>query len=132
MIAHLHVHSYYSFFDSTLSPAEIARLAAERGFCAAALTDSNSLAGAPAFAQACKEAGIQPIFGVEVDDESGGGGGADGGERALVLARDWEGWGAICRLITDRHLLTAPEPSLARTLGGVWVKGGKSAQNARA
>jgi DNA polymerase III alpha subunit len=118
VIAQLHVHSHYSFFDSTLSPEDVARLAAERGFGVAALTDTNSLAGATAFYKACRERSVQPILGAEVDDPR------RPDERALVLVRDAQGWAELCRLISTRHLQGHREPAVERTLGGVWVKGG--------
>jgi len=122
MIAHLHVHSHYSFFDSTLAPEEIPRVAVERGFTVVALTDTNSLAGAVAFFKACREHHVQPILGVEIDDPQTG-------DRAVVLARDWTGWGELCRLVTERHLRGEPEPAVVQDLSGAWVKGGTAEDN---
>jgi len=61
----LHVHSYYSFLDSTLSPAAIVELARQHGLPAIALTDPN-LHGAVEFQQLAKAAGVQPLIGAEV------------------------------------------------------------------
>jgi error-prone DNA polymerase len=61
----LNVKSCFSFMDSLLRPEDIARLAAERGAKAAAMTDAN-LHGAVAFCAAAKEAGIKPIVAAEV------------------------------------------------------------------
>lgn len=66
VFVHLHVHSYYSFFDSTLPPAEIAVLAREAGSDCVALTDTNCLSGAVEFYKAVREAGLKPILGAEV------------------------------------------------------------------
>lgn len=63
---HLHVHSYYSFFDSTLPPGEIAVLARNAGADCIALTDTNCLSGAVEFYKAAREAGLKPILGAEV------------------------------------------------------------------
>ena len=63
---HLHVHSHFSFLDSTLSPEEIVRLAAAAGDAAVALTDTNCMAGVVAFVKAAMAAGIRPILGAEV------------------------------------------------------------------
>ena len=63
---HLHVHSHYSFLDSTLSPEDVVRLAAAAGATAVALTDTNCMAGVVAFAKAAMAAGIRPILGAEV------------------------------------------------------------------
>jgi DNA polymerase III alpha subunit/nucleotidyltransferase/DNA polymerase involved in DNA repair len=62
----LRVHSHYSFLDSTLSPAAIVGLAQQHGMSAVALTDTGNLHGAVEFAQAASQAGIKPIFGVEL------------------------------------------------------------------
>jgi len=62
----LRVRSYYTFLDSTLSPAAIVDCAARHELPAIALTDLGNLHGAVAFAQAAKRAGIKPIFGTEL------------------------------------------------------------------
>src|ERR1035437_3522801 len=62
----LRVHSYYTFLDSTLSPAAIVNLAKQHGMSAIALTDIGNLHGAVEFAQAAERAGIKPIFGAEL------------------------------------------------------------------
>src|ERR1035437_220445 len=62
----LRVRSYYTFLDSTLSPAAIVNLAKQHGLSAIALTDIGNLHGAVEFAQAAERAGIKPIFGAEL------------------------------------------------------------------
>ena len=62
----LRVRSYYTFLDSTLSPAAIVNLAKQHGLSAIAVTDIGNLHGAVEFAQAAKRAGIKPIFGTEL------------------------------------------------------------------
>jgi hypothetical protein len=62
----LRVRSYYTFLDSTLSPAAIVNCAKQHGLPAIALTDIGNLHGAVEFAQAAKRAGIKPIFGTEL------------------------------------------------------------------
>jgi DNA-directed DNA polymerase III PolC len=61
----LRVRSYYTFLDSTLSPAAIVNLAKRNGLAAIALTDMGNLHGAVEFAQVAQKAGIKPIFGTE-------------------------------------------------------------------
>ncbi len=96
---HLHVHSCYSFHDGTDRPAELAARAARLGYRALALTDTNGLYGAVPFVKAASEEGITPILGVHLD-----GGGRDG-PKVLVLGREGEeGYAALCRLVTARHL----------------------------
>ncbi len=60
---HLHVHTQYSIADATLRIADAVRFAAEHKMPALAITDHGNLHGAIDFANACKEAGIKPIFG---------------------------------------------------------------------
>src|ERR1035437_9458075 len=62
----LRVRSYYTFLDSTLSPAAIVHCAKQHGLPAIALTDIGNLHGAVEFAQTAKHAGIKPIFGTEL------------------------------------------------------------------
>ena len=62
----LRLRSYYTFLDSTLSPAAIVDLACRHEMKSVALTDIGNLHGAVEFAQAAKRAGIKPVFGAEV------------------------------------------------------------------
>ena len=62
----LRTRSFYTFLDSTLSPAAIVNLAKQNGLSAIALTDIGNLHGAVEFAQSAKRAGIKPIFGTEL------------------------------------------------------------------
>ena len=62
----LNVRSVYSFLDSTLTPAAVVGLAARHGLPAVALTDTGNVHGVVAFAQAARQAGIQPLIGAEV------------------------------------------------------------------
>ncbi len=60
----LHVHSTFS--DSTLSPLDIAKTAKERGLCAVAVTDHDSVAGVEEATRAGEELGVEVISGVEL------------------------------------------------------------------
>lgn len=64
--ADLHLHSCLSpCGDLSMSPRRIAAELAARSIALAALTDHNSALNCPAFATACREKGIVPLFGVE-------------------------------------------------------------------
>ena len=67
MITHLHTHSSYSFLEALPSPAELVQAAVDANMPALALTDHNRLTGALEFYAACREVGIQPILGLELD-----------------------------------------------------------------
>ena len=62
----LHTHSYYSFLAAVPSPGELVQAAADAGMEALALTDLHGLTGAIEFYEACQEAGIKPILGLEL------------------------------------------------------------------
>ncbi|MEV4166930.1 DNA polymerase III subunit alpha [Nonomuraea dietziae] len=62
---HLHVSSAYSMRYGTAFPHALARRAAEHGMDILALTDRDGLYGALKHAQACADARISPVFGVD-------------------------------------------------------------------
>ena len=64
MMFHLHVHSHYSLLGGTASVEDLAARAAEEEMTHLALTDTNALYGAVRFAEACENAGVQPIIGM--------------------------------------------------------------------
>ena len=71
--AHLHVASGFSLRYGASTPATLVERAAALGQPALALTDRDGLYGAIRFVQACDEAGIAPVLGVDlaVDSRSG-------------------------------------------------------------
>ncbi|NEE39719.1 PHP domain-containing protein, partial [Streptomyces sp. SID7982] len=115
---HLHAASGYSLRYGASHPSALAERAAERGLDALALTDRDSLAGAVRFAKACAEAGIRPLFGVDLAvpgmpapgpvpgkrqrtaPSRGGAFVTESPQRAVFLARTERGWGELCRLVT--------------------------------
>ncbi len=87
----LHVHSTYSMLEGTAPVERLVERAAAYGLPSLALTDTGGLYGAVPFYQAARAAGIRPIIGVYLD-------------RAVLLARDREGYAQLCRLVTAYHL----------------------------
>ncbi|HEY9173819.1 MAG TPA: DNA polymerase IV, partial [Verrucomicrobiae bacterium] len=87
----LHVHSYYSFLDSTLSPKAIVALAKRHGCPAIALTDTGNLHGAVEFTLAARQAGIKPILGAEVRVD---------GAPLLLYVESARGYANLCRLLS--------------------------------
>ena len=63
---HLHVASGYSMQYGASTPAALVERAAAFGQPALALTDRDGLYGAVRFVQACTQAGIAPILGVDL------------------------------------------------------------------
>ena len=92
---HLHIHSNYTLMSGASRVEEIVQAAARLGFDAVALTDTNALHGAVPFYQACEAADLKAIIGAEIEV---------GDVRAVLLARDLEGYRALCRIVTARQL----------------------------
>lgn len=65
MLADLHIHTCFS--DGTMTPEEAAARGAELGFGILAAADHNSWQGWERFSAACRELGIRPVRGMEVD-----------------------------------------------------------------
>ncbi len=105
--APLRSRSRGSLLRGTIAPRALAERAAALGYETAALTDRGGLYAAIPFAQAAREAGLVPIFGVELGDGPEGkravAAGADGPAALVALAADRAGYASLCRLVTARH-----------------------------
>lgn len=66
----LHVHSTFS--DGRLSPGELVKLAARHNVVALAMTDHDTMAGSAEKIEACRQAGIECVIGVEMSCQLGG------------------------------------------------------------
>jgi len=105
MLSLLHLHSYFSFHAGVDSPEELARMAAHYGATACALADTNRMSGLIRFYLACKNHGIKPLLGVSLcQPKTGSDGWPDVLNSVTLLARNAEGYGDICELITKRQL----------------------------
>jgi DNA-directed DNA polymerase III PolC len=93
-VAHLHVHTHFSFGTGVSSPDVLAAASAERGGAALACTDTNGVYGAVEFQRVCEAAGVRPILGAHL---------VAGGEETVALATDDRGWASLCRAITRIH-----------------------------
>jgi len=93
--AELHCHSYYSFHDGASSLEEMLLRAKELGYHALAITDHDNLCGAMRFAQLAHSLDMKGIVGAEIT--------LHGGFHLTLLARDRQGYGNLCRLITAAH-----------------------------
>ena len=99
----LHAKSFYSFGSGASHVHELLAQAAEYGYSALALTDTN-LCGALDFARQASALGIKPITGGELTLTSGG--------KVVLLARDREGYGNLCRLFTLANAADRRSPRL--------------------
>ncbi len=65
--AELHCHTNFSFLDGASAVDELVERALAIGLSGLAVTDHNGLYGVVRFASAAREAGLQPIIGVEIE-----------------------------------------------------------------
>ncbi len=92
LYAELHCISNFTFLRGASHPEELVERVRRLGYSALALTDECSVAGIVKAHQAAKAHGIKLIVGAEfrlVD-----------GPHVVLLARDKEGYGGLCELIT--------------------------------
>ncbi|HKP95409.1 MAG TPA: PHP domain-containing protein [Fibrobacteria bacterium] len=94
---HLHVHSEFSLLSGVPKIKELVAHAKALGMKSLALTDTNRMSGLILFYNECKAHNIHPILGVELNEAS------RPGETVVLLARDAEGYGDLCELITRRQ-----------------------------
>jgi len=94
----LHVHSFYSFLEGTITIPKLIERASAYGLKSLALTDTNGMYGLIAFAKQAVQAGIKPILGAYIDDPS------DPDLSALFYAKNNRGYSELCKLITIRRL----------------------------
>ncbi|MBN2241465.1 MAG: DNA polymerase III subunit alpha [Acidobacteria bacterium] len=93
MFVHLNVHSNYSFCRGASKIEDLVDAALARGMPAMALTDINGVYGLVWFLQYARERGLRPIVGSELKTET---------ERAVLLARNRQGYETLCRIISRR------------------------------
>ncbi len=147
--AHLAVRTAYSLRDGVIRPKELAFTVAARDMGAVGIADRDGLYGAVRVAQACHEAEVRPIFGVDLGlapqtrpgwtatrggrarppgtarPRSGPAWLEDDAPRVILLARTARGYAALCRLTSAAHLESergtarASWAQLERTLGEV-------------
>jgi error-prone DNA polymerase len=142
--AELHCHSNASFLDGGSHPEELAEEAARLRLEALAITDHDGMYGIVRFAEAARGLGLPTIFGAELTlpgaaearpgrtRPAAGAAGRTGtpdpaGEHLVVLARGAEGYGRLCRAISEAQMAGAkgaPRGELGRLAelhGGRWV-----------
>jgi DNA polymerase-3 subunit alpha len=95
---HLRSHSCYSFLRGLPTPQDLAKVAAEMGMPALGLTDHQSLSGAIEFYDACQQAGIRPILGLDVQVGLPQDMGTIKAGSLTLLAMDMDGWRSLCRI----------------------------------
>ena len=109
-LAHLHVRSWFSFQNGGSSPEDLVQQAADAGVEAMALTDRHGVSGAVAFQQACREHGVRPVIGAEVDVGRGDGEDDRPPTPIVLLAASRDGYANLCRILTAAHLRDRDAP----------------------
>ncbi|MBI4757270.1 MAG: DNA polymerase III subunit alpha [Betaproteobacteria bacterium] len=99
---HLRLHSEYSVVDGIVRLDEVVEAAAADAMPALALTDLANLFGMVKFYKAARGAGVKPVIGCDVwiTNEAD----RDKPFRVLLLARNREGYGRLCELLTRAYL----------------------------
>ena len=108
----LHVHSNYSLLEGVITIDEILGKSINYGLNSITLTDTNGMYGLVSFYKKAKERGINPILGTYIDEPTtketplsfirrGARGEVP---YALFLAKNFDGYSDICRIITSRKL----------------------------
>jgi DNA polymerase-3 subunit alpha len=121
---HLHAHSQYSLLDGALKIKDLVSRTKSLGMRAVALTDHGNMFGAIQLYKACKEQGVQPILGCEVNVARRGG--EDRAARAddavdhlVLLASSEEGYRNLVRIVSRGHVEPVSELAPSVTLDTV-------------
>ncbi|MDP6457212.1 MAG: PHP domain-containing protein [Candidatus Marinimicrobia bacterium] len=87
--------SHYTFLEGIHSIPELVEFAVEYDVKALCLADRDGFYGVVEFYLCCREAGIQPLVGVELTQEK---------KRVIVIVRNREGYEELSEIITRRQL----------------------------
>jgi DNA polymerase-3 subunit alpha len=109
---HLHVHTQYSFLDGAIRIGQLADRAKELGMRAVAMTDHGNMFGALQLYKACKERGIVPVLGCEINVARA----VEGRDKKrmpvdhlVLLARDEEGYRNLIRIVSMGQIEAASD-----------------------
>ncbi|MDP8207712.1 MAG: DNA polymerase III subunit alpha [Candidatus Electryonea clarkiae] len=95
---HLHVRTPYSFYEGAGRINELVETASRLGQKTIAFTDRNRTSGLVRGYKAAYEAGLKPVLGMLLDDPR------DARRYCLLWATDFEGYGQLGRLASERQL----------------------------
>ena len=97
---HLRCHSEHSLLEGAVPVGKLAKLAAEGGMPAVALTDTNNMFAALEFSVKAAESGVQPIIGCQITLAPEGGPAGP----VVALAQNRDGWMNLMALSTCLYL----------------------------
>ena len=98
MLTPIHTHSNYSLLEGTIDISSLIEKAKTSGLTSLSLTDTNGMYGLIEFFKKANEANIKPIVGTFINDNN------DKEIYVLLLAKNLEGYGDICKIITTKKL----------------------------
>ncbi len=105
--AELHAHSAFSFLLGASQPEAMIRRAAELGYGTIAISDRGGFYGSARAHHAAKECGVRAVVGSMLD--------LPDGTRFPVLCASRDGYRALSRHLTDRHLLPGEDHGFSPT-----------------
>lgn len=110
---YLNCHSYHSLRYGTIPLNELVKQAKECNVKAMALTDINTVTGIYDFIKECKAVDIKPLVGIEFRQ--------DNKLLFIGLAKNKDGIGEMCRLLTKHNFDKTPLPIYAPNFNNVFV-----------
>ena len=96
-------YSDYTMPEGVMKIDALVAQAVAHGMQAVALTDRGTLSGAIEFNRACKQAGIKPIIGLEMDLRLRLPSGMAHVVTLTLLAANHDGWRSLCALSSHRR-----------------------------
>jgi DNA-directed DNA polymerase III PolC len=110
---YLNCHSYHSLRYGTIPLTELVQQAKDCNLKAMALTDINTVTGIYDFIKECKAVDIKPLVGIEFRQ--------DNKLLFIGLAKNKDGIGEMCRLLTKHNFDKTPLPMYAPDFNNVSV-----------
>jgi DNA polymerase-3 subunit alpha len=110
---HLHVHSEYSLLDGACHITKLVKRARQLKMPAVAITDRNTLAGAYRFTKLCRDAGIKPILGIEIEvlnDQTD-----NRSYNLILLIKNELGYVNLSRLISFAYEIDSTKPMITKS-----------------
>ncbi|MDQ1281842.1 MAG: polymerase subunit alpha [Patescibacteria group bacterium] len=107
---HLRTHSHYSLLKSLPKIKDLVKKAKEFDMPYLALTDYNNMYGAIEFYKACKDKGIKPIIGAEIDYRSENN--PKKKFKLIFLAKDKSGYKSLMKIVSLANLKERLDPHL--------------------
>ncbi|MDD3267523.1 MAG: DNA polymerase III subunit alpha, partial [Burkholderiales bacterium] len=96
---HLRLHTEFSITNSILRIKQAVNVASEFQMLALALTDQHNIFGLVKFYKTCRDKGIKPIIGSEINVEGNG-----FNYKLIVLAKNISGYRKICEWLTRSYV----------------------------